>query len=167
MKRISILFTLALLVVIPAMAEDPQPEGQQRRFSPQEFMKKQEGFIIREAGLSSAEAAKFFPVFHELGKKNFDIDRQIKQQARRGSDPSLSEKEAVKVLAEIDRLQLAKAKLNSTYHQKFRKILSAKKTLKVIEADAKFGRVILKQMSFRRGPWQKQRHQQKQQDGQQ
>jgi hypothetical protein len=143
MKRFGLLVILFLFIgEVSAQGPNGKP-----RFSPEEFRQKQEEFIIREALLSPAEAARFFPVYHELGKKKFEIDRKIRIAVRRSFKSELSEGEAQKVLSQIDKLQVQKVRLEQTYHEKFRRMLSAQKTLRIMAADAKFDRMLLRNLA--------------------
>lgn len=74
-KKILPLFVLFwVLGHIQFMAQ--LPKGQ---FSPQDFVKHLESFIVREACLTPAEATAFFPIFHELHDKQRGINWQIRE----------------------------------------------------------------------------------------
>lgn len=120
------------------------------RFSPQEFTQRQEAFIIKESGLSTYEAANFFPLYRSMGKDLFELNRNIRKQMKRSRTPGLTEKEYAEILDTIDRLHVKKAELTRDYHQKFRKVLPTEKVLRVINADAKFDRQMLKEMMHHR-----------------
>ena len=117
------------------------------RFSPQEFMQKREEFIIKKAGLSPGEAASFFPLYRQLEKEKMKIDRKIGGFIHKSREQGTDEKEAQRIISEIDKLQLQKVKLENSYHQKYRKVISAQKILRVFRADWLFSRHVLKQMS--------------------
>lgn len=144
MKLLHISFALLLIFSLPARAQDDK--GKPRRFSPQEFIQRQEAFIVKEVGLSTYEAANFFPLYHNMGKEKFELNRKIRIQMRKARTPGLTEKEYAGILEEMDKLQVEKVKLEADYHQKFRKVLPTDKVLRVIDADIKFDRMILKEM---------------------
>ena len=78
-KKILPLFVLFwVLGHIQFMAQ--LPKGQ---FSPQDFVKHLESFIVREACLTPAEATAFFPIFHELHDKQRGINWQIRELKKR------------------------------------------------------------------------------------
>lgn len=129
------------------LAEEPQ---ERRRFSPREFVQKRNEFIAERAGLTAKEAAALFPIYQEIEKRKFEYDRRIGRLMHKGKSPDISEKDARKILVEIDKLQLEKIKLNNVFHQKGRKVVSAQKMLGVIQADWEFSRHVLKQMSKQR-----------------
>ncbi len=147
MKRIPVFIFLLLAFCLQAAAQNNK--GHQPRFSPQEFTQKKEAFIIREAKLLPHEAANFFPLYHKMGKDKFEISGKIWKLMQRARTSGLKEKEYASILAEIDKLQLEKVKLENSYHQKFCKVLSTEKVLRVIAADMKFERHILKEMVHR------------------
>jgi len=145
MKKLYLAIILLLAFCVQSSA---QKERKQRpHFSPQEFTQKQEAFIIREAKLSPFESANFFPLYHKLGKEKFEINRKIWHLMGRAKNTGLKEKEYAEILEAADKLQIEKAKLESSYHQKFRKVLSTEKVLRVIDADIKFDRHVLKEMT--------------------
>lgn len=144
MKNFCISMLIILSASVCAFAESPSEEW---RFSPQKFMKDQEAFITRRAGLTTYEAAKFFPLFHELARKKMNIENSIKKLFWQSHNSNLSEVQAKKIMNEIDKLQLEKAKLDITYHNKYRKYLSNKKIMRVLEADGQFSHEILRKMS--------------------
>ncbi len=118
-----------------------------RKFSPQEFVQKRNEFIANKAGLTAKEASALFPIYQDIEKRKFNYDRQIGKLMHDGQNPNISEKEAQRILAEIDKLQLEKAKLDNTFHQKGRKVVSAQKILRVMHADWEFSRHVLREMS--------------------
>ena len=109
MKLLHISFALLLIFSLPARAQDDK--GKPRRFSPQEFIQRQEAFIVKEAGLSTYEAANFFPLYHNMGKEKFELNRKIRIQMRKARTPGLTEKEYAGILEEMDKLQVEKVKL--------------------------------------------------------
>lgn len=67
---------------IQFMAQPPK-----RQFSPQDFVKRLESFIVREACLTPTEATAFFPIFHELHDKQRGINWQIRELKKEASLP--------------------------------------------------------------------------------
>ena len=122
------------------------------RFSPQEFMQKREGFIIKKAGLTPGEAARFFPLYRRLEKEKMKIDRKIGGLVHKSRGQGVDERAAQNIIREIDKLQLQKVKLENDYHQKYRKVISAQKILRVFHADWLFSRHVLRQMAHRNAP---------------
>ena len=101
------------------------PKGQ---FSPQDFVKHLESFIVREACLTPAEATAFFPIFHELHDKQRDYYNLIK---------------------EINKLKIESAELEDVYYKKMCKAVPARKVHEAMQAEDRFHRRMLRKFSNR------------------
>jgi len=117
-------------------------DGRRGRIDPKELRRRQEAFIIKEAGLTPAEAAYFFPSFRELKQKQRAIRRAIRQSFRRVKRERLSEKECDKLLKEIESLARKDTHLELTYHARWRKKLSASKIILILAADRRFSKQV-------------------------
>lgn len=144
MRNFLIVIIAMVSLSVNCFADEQQDR---RRFSPQEFIQKRNEFIANKAGLTAKEASSLFPIYQEIEKKKFEYDRKIGKLMHDGKNPNISEKDAQRILSEIDKLQLEKAKLDNTFHQKGRKVVSAQKILRVMQDDWEFSRHILRQMS--------------------
>lgn len=144
LRLLSCLFLAASLLVPLQAASNVGPDAQ--RFSPAEFIKREEAFITRHAGLTAKEAAAFFPLLHEKEAKDREIRRQMDALVKRSHNPNISESECRQILNQMATLDLQKTKLENSYHAKYRKVLSAKKTLRVIDACHRFDRAVIKHM---------------------
>ena len=76
------------------------PKGQ---FSPQDFVKHLESFIVREACLTPAEATAFFPIFHELHDKQRGINWQIRELKKRNLPAHSTDKDYNNLIKEINK----------------------------------------------------------------
>ena len=77
MKKVLISMMFLLASVLVCQADEPQ------KFSPEKFQAEMEQFIAKEAGLTADESAKFFPVYHEMQKKQralFGRQQQLGRQ---------------------------------------------------------------------------------------
>ena len=61
----------------------------QERLSPEEFRAKQKAFITEKAGLTSEEAAKFFPLYFELQDRKKQLNDEAWKLLRQGKDEKL------------------------------------------------------------------------------
>ena len=116
------------------------------QFNPAQFKADLEKFITAEAGLSSHEAASFFPVYHEMNEKQrvlYNKMRNIKQL--RPQD----EKQCKKAISDMDRCELEIKQIQMNYHNRFLKIISAEKLYNVIRAEEKFHRQAMRQAARR------------------
>lgn len=158
MNRIAALaFGIVLTASVPLCAQPPHcgpaPRHEQhgkkggKPFNPEKFRKDFEQYVTRKAGLTAAEAKRFYPLFHELRRQQRDIQQKIRRTMRRMDKEKLSDKDCERILAEVHRLQKMHNELESKYNQRFKKALSARKLLMVMRAEHEFGRDM-----FRKGP---------------
>ncbi len=147
------LLTCLLATSLPAVARDekePPAAPQMRVFSPQQFMREQEAFIIRESGITPLEAAKFFPAFQKLQSELRAINQNIRKCMRQTRNVELTEDEAQTILKKIDKLNQQKVKKENEFHEKAQRIIGARKTLRVISAERRFDREVLQKMMRKR-----------------
>lgn len=138
MFKKALLFALALFV---GMAATAQPKNGQKKFSPKKFRSEMEAFIVREACLTPAESAAFFPLYDEMYKKQrvvFDSMRRVDN-----SNPT-SDEDCRKAIKERDKLDLELKEIQQAYHNKFMRVLPAAKVFKVLKAEDRFHRRMLK-----------------------
>lgn len=150
MKQIILIITI-LLSTVTANAQQQQQQWNQgqkqpKQFSPEEFRKNMEGFIKHEAGLSDAEAEKFFPMLAEMQSKQRMNSHLINQQMRKGHNAK-SEAEYEKILSYILELEEANNELTKKYYKKFHTILSWEKIYKVRAAVEHFNMLALSRFS--------------------
>lgn len=125
-----------------AQPQGQQQGNQQRKFDPQEFTKRMEGYIAMKAGLSREEADKFFPIYREFKQKQRELT--FKQQRLQREKPS-NDKEYDNVISQIADLSVQIAKLEQTYYPKLCKVISAKKMYNVLQAENDFHRDMVRQ----------------------
>lgn len=116
-----------------------QTPGKPRcRMDWQELRRKQEAFITQSAGLTQAEAAFFFPLFHELKQKQREIRRSMHRISKEMEQGTHTEKQCDEYLEQIGKLRRQSTDLEISYYKKWRKKLSASKIIKILAADRKF-----------------------------
>lgn len=116
-------------------------QGKSPRFSPDKFKVEMEQFIAKEACLTPQEAARFFPVYDEMQKRQRVIFNQMRQI---GKVKPTDEKGCRKAIVKRDQLDLELKQIQQTYHGRFMSIISASKLFDVIKAEDKFHRRMLK-----------------------
>lgn len=148
MKKILFIIAIALFTATGITAQEniQETKSERRHFSPEEFQTRQKEYITEKAQLTAEEAEKFFPLFFELQKKKFDLERN----ARKGTNIRRGEKMTEEQCREfIDRMSSAKieiAKLEKEYCEKYLEILPADKVLKIQHAEKSFQQDLLKRM---------------------
>ena len=101
-------------------------------------------FIIKEAALTSQEAARLFPVYDEMKAKQrvfFDKIRAI-----HASKPT-TEREAYKMIEQVDAYEIKLKQIEEHYHKEMLKTVSATKLLQVLEAERHFHRQMFRKMA--------------------
>jgi hypothetical protein len=106
-------------------------------------------FLTTELELTSTEAEKFWPVYNAFDDKQFELRHdKMKTYLRKLDDDninSISEKEAVILLSQIESTDKDLYFLREKYMTNLKKILSAKKILKLKKSEDDFNRKLLKQ----------------------
>lgn len=118
----------------------------QQRMSPEEFRAKQQAYITEKAGLSKDEAAKFFPIYFELQDRKKKLNDDAWDLLRKGKEENVTEKQYGEILEGMYDLRIASDRLDKTYYEKFKQILSCKKIYMVQKAEMHFHRELLKNM---------------------
>ena len=148
MKR-NILASLLLFVI----ALTASAQGQQKNrphFSPEEFQAKQKAYITEKAELSPEEAEAFFPLFFELQKKKFELERNARKDFKRQRNEQMSEEECRKFVYNMADVKIEVAKLEREYTDKYLQVLSPCKVRRVQFAEGSFQRDLMKKMTEHR-----------------
>lgn len=111
------------------------------KFDPEQFQAELEQFITTEASLSPTESATFFPVYRELRKKQRNIFVLIKRYKH--TNPT-DNKAAAEAIRQQDKLEVEMKELLKSYHDKFMKLLPATTVFKILKAEDKFHRQLIK-----------------------
>jgi hypothetical protein len=146
------LFTLAiiLLTATASMAQEHNGPKEKRPFSPEEFQAKQKAFITEKAALTPEEAEAFFPLFFELQKKKFELERNARKDFKRQRNERMSEDECRKFVYNMADVKIEVAKLEREYTDKYLQVLSPCKVRKVQFAEGSFQRDLMKKMTEHR-----------------
>ena len=142
MKKIIICF-IAVFFCCCVNAQTPNngAKGQntRREFSPELYMKRLNEFVTREAGLTEAESAKFFPLLKEMFDKQHNLMRQQRELMMKGwKDQNLSESDYEEMVTKAANLEVESHKIEQTYYKKFHTVLSWKKVSAVRIALSRF-----------------------------
>lgn len=122
-------------------------QNKPERLSPQEFTKQMESFIVKEACLSPTEANAFFPIFHEMNKKQRGINWKIGELKKRVLPANATDKDYYAIIKEINSLKVESAELEETYYKKMCKVVSARKVHAIMKAEDNFHRRMLRKFS--------------------
>lgn len=142
MKKLIVLLVMMCGLVPVLRAAD----GCNQRLSPAEFRAKQKAYITEKAGLTKEEAVKFFPLYFELQDKKKEQNDKAWKLIRQGKDEKTTEAQYDAIMEGVYDARIASDRLDKTYFEKFKKILSAKKLYLVQKAEMRFHRELLKGM---------------------
>lgn len=134
---------LTLLVMVLVTGANAQPPKKRPPFNPAKFEADLEKYIATHACLLPGEAAKFFPVYREMMKKQrmlFDEMRKFREFTPRDNEGCA---ESIRRQDEID---IRIKQLQQEYHSRFMTFLPAKKVMGIIKAEEQFHRQIFKKM---------------------
>ncbi len=132
---------LAVVILAVFMMLTVNAQEKRERLSSERFRADLEQYITRKAGLTPKEAARFFPVYTEMMDKQRVVFNKIKQLKR---VKPVTEAECKKNILQRDKYEIEIKNIRKTYHEKFMRILSAKKVYDVLKAEDKFHRQAFK-----------------------
>ena len=99
-------------------------------------------FLREQAGLSEQEAARFFPLYEELQTAIFklhdDAQRTVKRLLRNKDNRKIPDAEYLAAVRKRLDATAEEARLQSEYFEKFKRILSAEKLLRIYDAESRF-----------------------------
>lgn len=126
-------------------------DGCDQHLSREEFRAKQKAYITEQAGLTKGEADKFFPLYFELQDKKKVLNDESWSLMRKGKDDKTTEAQYGEIIEKVCDNRIAADRLDKTYLDKFKKILSNKKIFLVQRAEMRFHREMLKGMNRKGG----------------
>lgn len=151
MKKI--FFTLIALIALATTAEAQNNSGAQpekKKFSMQEFQEKQRRFITNHAKLTPEEAEAFFPLYFELQKQKWLINKEAKDKVNEKYGKEHSEEKCLLIINESTEAKIKIAELEKNYINKYLQVIPAKKILSIQRAEERFQKDML------RGMWKQQ-----------
>lgn len=136
MKRLLIYFFVCFV-----LTDIYGQQHKQARFTPERFQAQLEQYITKKACLTPKEAAKFFPVYDEMRRKQRHIHDEMKALKR---IKPMTDSECKKNIIKRDELEIEIKEVQKKYHEKFMQILPAKKVYDVLKAEDRFHRQMFK-----------------------
>lgn len=138
---------------VQTAGSQPQCQPQKdRRFSPEEYVKKCDAFMIKEAKITPSEAKDFFPLYHEMKDKQRSCEFEKGKLERQVMKQMPDDKECQRILNRINALNKQIESIEESYQKKLLKVVSPSKLLSAKIAEKKFERRMLRNMV--RGPRQ-------------
>lgn len=121
-------------------------DGCEQHLTREEFRAKQKAFITEQAGLTPKEADKFFPVYFELQDKKKKLNDESWSMMRKGKDDKTTEAQYEEIIERVCDNRIAADRLDKSYMDRFKKLISCKKLYLVQRAEMRFHREMLKGM---------------------
>lgn len=87
-------------------------DGCDQHLSPEEFRAKQKAFITEKAGLTSEEAAKFFPLYFELQDRKKQLNDEAWKLLRQGKDEKTTEAQYEEIMEGVYDARIASDRLD-------------------------------------------------------
>lgn len=140
MRKILITFFISLICI------NTFAQNKKGKFTKERFLAELEQYITKEACLTPSEAAKFFPLYVEMRKKQQSLHFETKNLKRiKPTTDAACKKDIIK----CDELEIEKKIIEKNYHKKFMQILPAKKVYDILKAEDRFHRQIFKRAAKR------------------
>lgn len=136
---------IAMLFVLPMAFAQPGNKGEK-------VEKLKIAFITNELELTTDEAKLFWPVYNELQSKLREEKKTQKNLAKymRDNEASMAESDYKSKSNAFLESELTEAQLRKEYHNKIADVVGYKKATKLISAEKKFKRELLKKIN--KGP---------------
>jgi Spy/CpxP family protein refolding chaperone len=136
-----IIFFLFIFSFVNNLIAQDELEGKLEKFKSKKI-----AYITESLQLTPKEAEVFWPVYNQFNDKRqqINLDRLKLTQHYINTQESVTEEEASKMADKYVDLQLQEAALEVEYNKKFKAVLTAKKVLKLYQAEVQFKRELLK-----------------------
>ena len=134
---------VSLLLMLPlayVMATNHIPQ----QLTKEQFKARQRAFITEYAQLTETEAEAFFPLYFELQERKHELNNEVWNLLKEGRAKGVSEKKYEEILEGVYDTRLAIDRLEKSYFEKFKKVLSFQKIYQVQQAEMRFHREVLK-----------------------
>lgn len=148
---------LLMASAINSFGQDPEARPYPPKESRDKIKAHKVAFITDQLNLTPEEAQKFWPIYNEYEAKMEELMKDLKDEhpGKETMPEDLSDQEVTKILNdEIDK-DFQRVNIRKEYFGKFRKVLSDRKVLKLLNSEREFRRVLIDKV---RG---KEMHQQK------
>lgn len=129
-------------------ATQAQEEKKDNKPDFEKFNSMRIAFITDHLNLTPDEAQEFWPIFNEfqsqkdaLRMESFKINKQFMDK-----EEEMSEAESEEILEKGMELKKKEMELDTEYHEKFKKVLSSKKIMKLYMSEHQFKSFLLRQI---------------------
>ena len=144
MKRYLLL--IISIVCLAASAQEQAHSSRRPRMTSEEFQTKQKEFIARHAELTEEESSAIFPLYFELQDKKHQVNANFWKKVRAMKSQECTEQEYYEAIDDWADVKIECATLEKEYIKRFEELLPAKKLMRVLIAEDRFQREILRNM---------------------
>ncbi|MFZ4398782.1 MAG: hypothetical protein ACOYO1_02015 [Bacteroidales bacterium] len=145
----SVLLLIVILLALPGYSQN----GQRKKVLKEKIEAQKIAYITNVLSLTATEAQQFWPVYNEFSDKNEELLKAFRKnniEDRDVNTETISDKEALE-MADNQIIQAQQIlDLRKKYHIEFKKVLPAKKLLKLYQAERDFKKYLLKEIKERR-----------------
>jgi hypothetical protein len=104
------------------------------------------GFITEQIGLSSSQAAQFWPIYNEYNAKKKEIKSKILSQSIETNPDAMSDEAIIEDIKLLQTYRQQEVNLDKEYFEKFQKVISLKQIAKLYKAEREFTKILLKKL---------------------
>ena len=109
-------------------------------------------FFTERLSLTSSEAETFWPIYNEYEKNRHLLGKtQYREFYSRINDETLSEKEASNLLTKYLKIEEEEEELDKAFTLNMKKLIGAKKTLALVQAEKDFQKKLIKEYRRKHG----------------
>ncbi|MCD7973544.1 MAG: hypothetical protein LUG18_12970 [Candidatus Azobacteroides sp.] len=135
-------FFLLFIMLVSSLAGFAQTK---KTFDHDAYQAEKEKIIQGIANLSPEEAKAFFPLYHEMSHKLYEMNRSLRREMRRLSQAGhVSDAEYQKYIEEQFKVKQQQLNIEKEYYSKFKQILSPEKLFKVSVAESRMVKEMLR-----------------------
>lgn len=138
MKQAIYILSISIFLLSQVAATAQRSEGSKERWK--KYQTEKIAFLTANLELSPEEAQKFWPIYNQMDKERWAVQkmRREMEQELRDSEETLSDKEALELTKKYAGSKQKEADVHLNYNEKFLKILTPKKVLKLYKAENDF-----------------------------
>ena len=135
---------MSLLFMLLPLTYATATDISQQRLTKVRLPARQKVFTTASPLRTDAEAEAFFPLYFELQERKRELNEEIWNLLKTGNEKNISEKKYEEILEGVYDTRLSIDRLEKSYFEKFKKVLSFKKIYMVQKAEMRFHREVLK-----------------------
>ena len=138
MKKLIVISILALTIATTALAQNGRT-----KFATDMYQAKHE-MIIEEMGLTQTQASQFLPIYEQMEREIYQVNRNARVLAReveKKKNPTDRDYEAA--ASALSSTRMREGEIEAKYFDKFSKILTKKQLFLLKQAEVKFTREML------------------------